>query len=200
MANGYSQIFTLEELFNNSQMRRVLPQVNYKEKTTPSGKLSQRTNLRTANRIVFDTAENNARPYYSQMLAHRQGDTITINGVMKGDINSCVDRVYNAMKALKLKLEFTANDMNLIRETIKTLNKGKNGIGEEPRLFLRAESLMQIKAMKPNQLRELLNNVMENIYFNPAFSEVQEKLKLNERLGIDYENMKEDFNRRVGNI
>lgn len=200
MANGYSNHFTLNDLFNNSLMRNVLPQVNYKERVDKDGELRQRTNMRSVNRIVFDTAERTAKPYYSTFNARRHGDEMLIFGDMVGEQDACVDAVYNACERAKLKIEFTSNNMNLIRNAVKISMKSRDMSGKVPKLYLRAESLEEIKGMKPNQLRRLLNDVMENIYFNGDFYNVQDKYRLKERLGVDYETMKEDFNRRVGRL
>ena len=60
MANGYSQIFTLKDIFNNKKLKDKLPLVNYKEKELENGKISQRTNAKTINRFIFDTATSAA--------------------------------------------------------------------------------------------------------------------------------------------
>ncbi len=198
MANGYTQKFTLSDLFNNSALRRVLPQVNYKEITTEDGKVSKRTNMRSVNRIVFDTSESVANRILKNVISARRQDNLEIIG--EGDIARCSNEIYLALMRAKGKIEFTANDMGLIRSALKQGMKQKATTGKEPMLYLKAQSIMQIKTMTTKQLRNLLNDVMENIYFNGEFYDTQKKFDLPSRLGADYEQSKQKFDNKVGNV
>lgn len=198
MANGYNNKYTLSDLFNNPYFRRVLPQVNYKELKNPDGGISRRTNMRSVNRIVFDTSENTARRFLDNMKASRRGDEMEIIG--NGDIESCATAVYSACVRAKRSIEFTANNMNIIRSALKAGMKQKAKTGNEPKLFLKAESLLQIKSMSDKELRHLLNDVMENIYFNGDFYETQQKFELEKRLGNEYKQYKDKFDYKVGRV
>ena len=198
MRNGYTNKYTLSELFNNPYFRRVLPQVNYRELKNPDGGISRRTNLRSVNRIVFDTSENTANKLLTNVKSKRSGDSMEIVG--DGNIANCVEAVYNACMRAKRTVEYTANNMNIIRSALKAGMKQKAKTGSEPKLFLRAESLLQIKSMNDKQLRLLLNDVMENIYFNGDFYETQQKFGLEERLGSEYKQYKDNFDYKVGKV
>ena len=80
MASEYSQIFTLTDIFNNKKLKTKIPLINYKEKELKNGKVSRRTNVKSVNRQVFDTATSAARPFYKPIRTSRSGDIMIISG------------------------------------------------------------------------------------------------------------------------
>ena len=68
MASEYSQIFTLTDILNNKKLKDKIPLINYKEKELENGKISARTNGKTVNRQVFDTATSAARPFFKPLI------------------------------------------------------------------------------------------------------------------------------------
>ena len=61
MANRFSQNFTLLDIFNNKKLRNKIPLINYREKELENGKISKRTNAKTVNRQVFETAKSSGQ-------------------------------------------------------------------------------------------------------------------------------------------
>lgn len=187
MANGYSQIFTLKDIFNNKKLKDKLPLINYKEKELENGKISRRTNAKTINRFVFDTATSAARPFYKPIITTRNGDLMIISGEMVGDHDEAVDAVYNALQSKRVLFIWTANNVKMIRDALKESEKNKNN-GVATKLYLRVQSMQQIEGMTKPQIQALLQNIMENIVYGDDFPKTQKKY------GVEDWNLSNKFN------
>lgn len=203
MATEYSQIFTLKDIFNNKNLKNKIPLINYKEIERDYGKVSVRTNMKTINRQVFDTATSAARPFYRGIKTTRAGDRMIISGEMVGDHNAAVDAVYSALLAKKQVLEWTVNDVDLIRSALKEAEKNNRIYGIKSPLYLRVQSMMQIEGMTKQQINGLLDNIVENIVFGDDFPETQKKYNVKELLSkgnYTYEQQKLRWKYRVGDL
>ena len=203
MANGYYQNFTLTDIFCNEKLKNKIPFITYKEKELESGRLSQRTSIKTVNRQVFDTATTAARPFYKPLITNRNGDTMIISGEMIGDQDDAVDAVYNALYAKRLLLLWTANNAEMVRSALKEAQKNKRNNGINSKLYLRAQSMQQIEGMNNKELQALLTNVMENIIYGDDFPATQKKFKVEEFLTdspLNYEQRKLRWKYRVGDV
>ena len=187
MANGYSQIFTLKDIFNNKKLKDKLPLVNYKEKELEYGKISQKKKKKTINRFVFDTATSAARPFYKPIKTTRSGDLMIISGELVGDHDGAVDAVYNALQSKRVLFIWTANNVKMIRDALKESEKNKNN-GVATKLYLRVQSMQQIEGMTKPQIQALLQNVMENIVYGDDFPKTQKKY------GVENWNLSNKFN------
>lgn len=187
MANRYSQIFTLKDIFNNKKLKDKLPLINYKEKELENGKISRRTNAKTINRFVFDTATSAARPFYKPIITTRNGDLMIISGEMVGDHDEAVDAVYNALQSKRVLFIWTANNVKMIRDALKESEKNKNN-GVATKLYLRVQSMQQIEGMTKPQIQALLQNIMENIVYGDDFPKTQKKY------GVEDWNLSNKFN------
>ena len=187
MANGYSQIFTLKDIFNNKKLKDKLPLVNYKEKELENGKISQRTNAKTINRFVFDTATSAARPFYKPIITTRNGNLMIISGEMVGNHDEAVDADYNALQRKRNLFIWTANNVKMIRDALKESEKNKNN-GVATKLYLRVQSMQQIEGMTKPQIQALLQNIMENIVYGDDFPKTQKKY------GVENWNLSNKFN------
>lgn len=187
MANGYSQNFTLKDIFNNKKLKDKLPLVNYKEKELENGKISQRTNAKTINRFVFDTATSAARPFYKPIKTTRGGNFMVISGEMVGNHDDAVDAVYNALQSKRVLFVWTANNIKMIRDALKESEKNKNN-GVATKLYLRVQSMQQIEGMTRQQIQALLQNIMENIVYGDDFPKTQKKY------GVENWNLSNKFN------
>lgn len=175
MASEYSQIFTLTDIFNNKKLKDKIPLINYKEKELENGKISARTNAKTVNRQVFDTATSAARPFYKPIMTSRNGDTLIIGGELVGDHDGAVDAVYNALMSKRSILIWTANNADMIRSALKEAEKTKRNHGLNSKLYLRAKSMQQIEAMSKQEIQALMENIMENIIYGDDFPQTQKK-------------------------
>ena len=203
MANSYSQIFTLTDIFNNKKLKDKLPLINYKEKELENGKISTRTNVKTVNRQIFDTATSAARPFYKPILTTRSGDIITIGGDLVGDHDEAVDAVYNALLTKKEILVWTANNADMIRDALKESEKNKRKNGINSKLFLRVQSMQQIEGMSKREIEALLSNIMENIFYGDDFPQTQRKYNvknLQVNSPFNYEQRKLRWKYRVGDV
>lgn len=201
MANRYSQTFTLTDIFNNPKLKDKLPLINYKEKELGDGRVSRRTNAKTVNRQVFDTATSAARPFYRPIHTIRAGDTMIIDGNLVGDHDAAVDSVYNALLGIKQVLIYTANNADMIRSALKESEKNKRTMGINTKLYLRVQSMQEIEGMNKKQIQALLNNVMENIMYSDNFPQTQKKYGVETMITnspLDYEQRKLKWKQMVG--
>ena len=203
MANRFSQNFTLVDIFNNKKLRNKIPLINYREKELENGKISRRTNAKTVNRQVFETAKSSARPFYTLMVASQSGDKLIIGGELR--INSepedVVDAVYNDLLAKKQILIFTANNADMIRDALKEEEKNRRNYGIQCKLYLRVQSMQQIEGMTEKQVAYLMNDIMENIVYSDDFPATQKKWNVQEmavKSPYNYEQRKEKWQQKVG--
>lgn len=203
MANRFSQNFTLVDIFNNKKLRNKIPLINYREKELENGKISRRTNAKTVNRQVFETAKSSARPFYNLMVASQSGDKLIIGGELR--INSepedVVDAVYNDLLAKKQILIFTANNADMIRDALKEAEKNRRNYGIQTKLYLRVQSMQQIEGMTEKQVAYLMNDIMENIVYGDDFPATQKKWNVQEMVvksPYTYEQRKEKWQQKVG--
>ena len=187
MANRFSQNFTLTDIFNNKKLKDKIPLINYKEKELENGRISRRTNAKTVNRQVFDTATSAARPFYKPMITTRSGNLMIISGELIGDHDGAVDAVYNALQSKRVLFIWTANNVKMIRDALKESEKNKNN-GVATKLYLRVQSMQQIEGMTKPQIQALLQNIMENIVYGDDFPKTQKKY------GVENWNLSNKFN------
>ena len=203
MANRFSQNFTLLDIFNNKKLRNKIPLINYREKELENGKISRRTNAKTVNRQVFDTAKSSARPFYTPMVASQSGDKLIIGGELRinSELEDVVDAVYNGLLAKKQILIFTANNADMIRDALKEAEKNRRNYGIQCKLYLRVQSMQQIEGMTEKQVAYLMNDIMENIVYSDDFIATQKKWNVQEMVvksPYTYEQRKEQWQQKVG--
>lgn len=201
MANRFSQNFTLADIFNNKKLRDKIPLINYKEKELENGKISRRTNAKTVNRQVYDTAKSAARPFYKPMIATQSGDTLIIGGELVGELDNAVDAVYEALRARKQIILWTANNADMIRDALKESEKNRRNNGLSSKLYLRVQSMQQIEGMSRPQIQALMTDIMENIFYGDDFPATQKKWAV-QNINVDskftYEQRREKWRQKVG--
>lgn len=175
MGSLYAQNFTLEDIFSNPKLKNKLPFISIKETEREDGRISTRSNVKTVNRQIFDTATTAARPFYRPIKTTRMGDIMIIGGNLVGDHDTAIDAVYKALQDKKLLLIYTANNGDMIRDAMKESAKNKRLYGFDTKLYLRAKSMAEIEGMSNKQLQALLNNVMENLIYGDNFPQTQKK-------------------------
>lgn len=199
----FSQTFTLKDIFNNKNLKGKLPLINYREIEREDGKISVRTNAKTVNRFVFDTATSAARPFYKGIKTTRSGNIMEISGELVGDHDSAVDAVYNALQNSKSVLSYTANNADMIRSALKESEKNTRNYGINSKLYLRCQSMAEIEGMSKPQLFALMNDIMENIMYGDNFPKTQAKYKVEEmklNTALDYKQRKIRWKYKVGDV
>ena len=197
MANSYSKNFSLQDLFNCKELKNVLPLVNYREKTTEDGKIQRRTRIKTVPFVVYETAKKSAKPFYSPFTPTKSGLHIELGGTLIGDYNTCYESVYKALVGVKYTLSFTANNIDMIRSAIKESAKE----GQTPKLYLRANSIQEIKGMSKQKLYTLMDDIMQNIFYSNDYPKTKAKFKVSEipiKSPFTYEQRKERWQNKVG--
>lgn len=203
MANRFSQNFTLTDIFNNKKLKDKLPLINYREKKLEDGRISRRTNAKTVNRQVFDTATSSARPFYKPIITHRSGNVMTIGGELVGELEAVVDAVYEALQAQKQIILFTANNADMIRDALKESEKNKRNNGIGGKLYLRVQSMQQIEGMSKRQITAFMSDIMENIMYGDDFPATQKKWavqNMNVKSPYNYEQRRQKWKEKVGDI
>lgn len=201
MATQWSQIFTLRDILSNKKLKGKIPYIDYKEKETATGDVTQRTQVLTVRKQVFDTATNTARPYYSAMTTIKAGDTIIIDGEMIGEHDQCVDAVYSALKGIRAELKWTANTANITRYAMKEAESNKRMFGIDSKLYLRVQSMQEIEGMSRPQLQSLLSDIVDNIYFGDDYPQTQKKFVVDKMVKgnvFSYRQEQENWKRKVG--
>lgn len=175
MAQKYFQKFTLADIFNNKELKNIIPLVNYKEIEREDGKISRRTSMKSIKQLIVDTSSSAARPYYKPLIVRRSQGQVLLTGELVGDQDTCVEAVYSALLAKRVFMIWTANNMDMIRTALKESEENKKITGVDTKLFLRVNSLLEIKGMNWRQAQEFLNNIMENIYYSGKFPKTSKK-------------------------
>lgn len=197
----FTQNFTLEDIFSNPKLKDKLPNITLKEKESEDGRVSVRTSAKSVNRQVFDTATSAARPFYKPMLTKRMENTLIIGGELVGDHDAAVDAVYKAILSKRLLLLYTANDADMIRDAMKESAKNKRYYGTDTKLYLRAQSMMEIEGMTNRQIQALLNDIMENLMYSDNFPKTQKKYDVaSELTNLDYANKRLRWKQKVGDL
>lgn len=176
----FSQNFTLKDIFNNRNLRKKLPLINYREKTTEDGKTSVRTHLKSISSQVYEVSKSTARPFYRTFTPSKSGDLIILSGDLVGDHDGAVDAVYQALLAQKQIYTWTANYAYFLRDALKESEKNARQYGIESKLYLRTGSMQEIEGMTNRQLEALYNDIIENILYGDNFPKTQKKWKVEE--------------------
>ena len=192
MANRYSQIFTLKDIFTNKNLKDKIPMIDI---TTNQGE-----NIVDQ---VFNISVASANRYFRPIVASKTGDRIQIGGTLVGDVNEAINSVYSALMSNQLLLTYTCNNANMIRDALKESEKFKKKSGFSAKLFLRAQSMQEIEGMNKKQIQALLNNVMENIIFGDNFPMTQKKYGVENFIfnnQLSYEQNKLRWKYRIGEV
>ena len=204
----YFQKFTLQDLFNNKELKDKLPYINFRRVVKINYGQGFTSNVKTDTQTIYskvaDIATSSARPYYKPLKATRSIPTINIGGNLVGSQDDCVNAIYNAIVGQKTMLTLTANSADMIRDAIKESDKAFFQKGSEPKLYLRVASIAEIKGMSDKQIYNLMKDVMENIMYGEDFAKTQMKYDVKGRIDIavkesaPYEIRQENWQRKVG--
>lgn len=196
MAGGYSQHFTLQDIFNNKKLRKLFPLVNYKETEDDEGKTHRTTRMKTLSRFVYDKSVSAARPFYDPLVPHKAGDTIIIGGNLVEGQDDAVEAIYAALVAAKPLMDMTVNNADMIRSALKEGAKG----GNLHKLYLRQVTMEQIEALDEKGAKRFMQDVMENLFFSDDYPMTKKKYGV-ESMGFgrgSYEQNKARWERKVG--
>lgn len=199
MANGYNKNFTLTDIFNNPKLKGKIPLVNYAEKLGKDNKVHKTTKMQTLTALVYETAKNGAKPFYKPLKAVKSGNTIIINGKLELDLNSAYNGVYKALVGNKSMFSYTVNNADMIRTALKEAQKVKAQTGVEPKLWLKYNSMYEIESLNKKGLYNLINSVMQNIFYGADYISTQNKYGV-EKLQRNYERNRQAWLKKVGEL
>ena len=203
MANGYAQMFTLRDIFNNKDLADKIPLVNYNEKEDEAGKLHRTTKMATLTTFVYNTAKASAKAHYKPLKAVRSGDYIEIGGTLITDIDKAYDGIYGAIKGAVKMMQYTVNNADMIRSAVKEAAKLRTSNGKEPKLWLKIGSMNEIKTMGKRELDAFMDDVMRNLFYDDAYANTQKKFDVKNIAvsgSFNYERRRENWKRKVGEL
>lgn len=204
----YSKLFRLSDLFNNKELKGVLPQLSITE-TTKEGYQAKSYRVRGFKNIeqeIMMYAKIGAMPYMKNVKVSNE---IVVSGELRkhATIQLAYDSVLNTLRGASASLSLLGSYGSEITDVLRKIHNNmqfKIGNKTEPLLYLRINSLNEIKYMNEQQKKALIKNVMENIYFSDDFKEFREpsmerhSFIVNNRNVIrGYDSLKRDFDRKV---
>ena len=171
----YSQNLSLIDIFNEKTLQQKLPLVRYNEYDMGKGEPSIRTKMLTLGSFVYRLSQRGARPYYKPLITRKMGDMIYIGGNLTGDLDEATNSVYLTILNNKSLLEMTVNQMDMIRDALKEAEKNKRLYGKESNLYLREQSISQIKGLSDKQIARLMRDIIDNIEYSGNYPKTIEK-------------------------
>lgn len=208
----YNKLFTLSDLFHNEELKGYLPQVyitnrkngytDVKFKHTRYGEFNYVDEIITITKI-------GAMPYMKKPTISMSADGIVCSGEIRK--NSTIQQAYEgvlyALQANATSIGFIGSYNTEITDVMKKIRRSdryKNGDLSEPKLYLRINSLNEIKYMTQKEKEALLKNVVENIYFSDDFKQYREPsmerhsfIVNNRNVLRGYDSLKREFDRKV---
>lgn len=198
----YSRQFTLSDIFSNKELRAKLPYIQYKETEKEDGKISVRTKMLSISAFTYDVSKKSARPYYNPFVPRKNGNNIVIKGVLNEgyQLGQVVDDIYTELLAKRMIIQWTANNMGIIRKALKEGKKTQRIEGKEPKLALKISSIDQIKFMNNSQITYFIDDVMKNIVYGDDFPQTQNKYNVEKLIpkNVDYQTAVERWNQNTG--
>lgn len=198
----YSRQFTLSDIFSNKELRGKLPYIQYKETEKEDGKISVRTKMLSISAYTYDVSKKSARPYYNPFVPRKNGNNIVIKGVLSEgyQLGQVVDDIYTELLAKRMIIQWTANNMGIIRKALKEGKKAQRIEGKEPKLALKISSIDQIKFMNNSQITYFIDDVMKNIVYGDDFPQTQNKYNVEKLIpkNVDYQTAVERWNQNTG--
>lgn len=197
MATRYSQIFTLKDLFCNKKLKDKLPYIDYKNNKNPN------TESSNIEQQILSIATAAATPFYEKLSVNLANGRIEINGKSSSSIETIADTVYNAILAQKDTLSFSAENLDIIKSALKETDNNKKNNGINSKLYLKVQSIQQIQGMSKPQLKGLMENILENIFYGDDFPQTQKAFNL-ENFAVNspfnYNQRKMRWKNKVGDV
>lgn len=204
----YNKLFTLSDLFNNKELKNYLPQVSIHNIKNKDGTITQKVKgFKIMEEQAINFAKQGARISMSNVKASGTLDNIVVSGRLRkhATIYEAYENVLSILKANKGSLTLLGSYRDVLTNTFQKIqDKSKYSHYKEPKLYLRINSLNEIKYMNKQQKDAFINNIVENIYFSDDFKEYREPSMernafiVNKRNTLrGYDSLKRDFDRKV---
>lgn len=205
----YNKLFTLSDLFNNKELKGVLPQISITEKTAEGYQYTHSYRVRGFKSVEDEIkmyAKIGAMPYMKNI---KTTDEIVVSGTLRKNatIQLAYSSVLSTLQGASASLSLLGSYGDVITDIFKKIRKSsrfRKGDKTEPKLYLRINSINEIKYMTEKQKKALINNVVENIYFSDDFKEYREPSMEKESFIVNnrntlrgYDGLKRDFDRKV---
>lgn len=192
MNSKYSQVFSLEDLFENETVKNKLPFLQSEGNDENEDVLAQN---------VFQFVKVSAKSVLNNFNASYIGNSIVLDVGSDYELDSLVDKIYDDLLLSKSNIETSILNHEIIESAVNESKSNRRRYGINSKLYLKAQSVQQISGMNEKQIEELINNILENIYFGDNFPQTQKKFNLSD-LKIygrhSYEERKKQWKQMVG--
>lgn len=187
----YCQNISLSEIFNNRSIRKKLPIGDFKE-VEKHNKITKNGQLRIFSNQIKSISSAAASKYYKKVKVTRSNRTIIINGELKTSYGKAYNGIYLYVKNKSglLKSLISSN------EVLQTawLEERKNVSAQK--LYLKVSKIKEIKNMNANQLKSLLDDIIDNIRFTDNYPKA--KKMLGEKQDANYFVKRQLWMKKVG--
>ena len=204
----YNKLFTLSDLFNNKDLRSYIPQIaiTTRGKEGFQAKSYRVKGFHSVEQEIMMYSKLGALPYMKNIKVTNE---IVVSGTLRkhATIQQAYEGVLSNLKGASASLSLLGSYADTITDIFKKIRKSdryKMGDLTEPKLYLRINSLEEIKFMNRKQKEALLKNVVENIYFSDDFKQYREPsmertsfITNNRNVVRGYDSLKRDFDRKV---
>lgn len=205
----YKARFTLSQIINSGYLDNYLtPQiVRTRFNKTKSKNINVSVRMSSLQEIVKRLIAQCIIPIEPKAKVNSAGTDILVKvSNLSTSYSAIIEMLRNNKATISKALTHNEELETALEEELSKKIKGKSG----DKLYLRLAKLEDIKGMTPREINALIDNIVENIYFNDAFSKTQELLGLRgknnrdmfftTRNGIErkgYNTMKQMWERKV---
>jgi hypothetical protein len=177
----YRNKFTLIDLVESGYLQDVMnPSVSSKmvfsKRAQEDVEVAGRVNMGSIERQVANVVQSSA-----SSIAERARTTVYGGDVIckvKGDYEAIYNKIVDDLQSKTSLLGSSMSHTDELETAYKESYTAKLGNKEIPKLYLRINNLEEIKGMSDRQKKHLIDDVINNIYFNKDFARTQVSLGL----------------------
>lgn len=174
----YKQNFTLSQIFAEDTMKgRLLNLINIRDLRTNDNDKVNKAPFNTVKNLAFLIANKSASQVFESFVSTEIGDNLDIAGKID-NLDVALDQITLDLASQVGTLSTLANNINIINEAVVESLRIQHATGKEPKLYLKENSLQEIRNKSPKEMSEFLQEILENIYYNESFKNVQSSLDL----------------------
>ncbi len=187
----YKQNFSLSDIFNNKSIRKKLPIGDFNE-IEKNKRVSKNGQLRIIGNQIKSLSSAAASKYYNKVRVTRTNRTITI----KGDLNVSYGKAYNGIYNYIKSKSGLLSSLALNNEILQTAWMEEKKNSKPTKLYLKVANIKEIKSMNANQLKSLMNDIIDNIRFSGNYPKAQKLF--GEKQDGDFMKQKQIWMKKVG--
>jgi len=174
----YKAKYTLSQLVKSGVMNELFGTITRERKVAKSDEINvEELNAFNIMSILANLCITALLSYDSNVKAVVRGNShIQVN--VNYDIETSYNAVLSNLQANKTLIQSYANHSQELASALNSQLKFDSKNKDKGKLYLRINNLEEVKSMTPRQKKALLDNIVENIYFNRDFAKAQASLGL----------------------